>query len=48
MAAVYGREVQTTLDQHPEGSVSQMNAARYTVTYEARIIKSLLLQIVKD
>lgn len=41
---VYGREVQTTLE-HPVGP--QVNSARFTVTYEARVIKSLLLQIMR-
>nr|CAG4647748.1 EOG090X0302 [Moina brachiata] len=42
----YGREVQTTLE-NPTSVSSQMNTARFTVTYEARVIKSLLLQIMR-
>nr|CAG4650016.1 EOG090X0302 [Sida crystallina] len=43
----YGREVQTTLDNPLNGN-SQLNSSRYTVTYEARIIKALMLQIVRN
>nr|CAG4641541.1 EOG090X0302 [Eurycercus lamellatus] len=43
----YGREVQTILE-NPTTVNAQVNTARFTVTYEARIIKSLLLQIMRN
>nr|CAG4636855.1 EOG090X0302 [Ceriodaphnia reticulata] len=43
----YGREVQTILE-NPTSVNAQVNSARFTVTYEARIIKSLLLQIMRN
>ena len=43
----YGREVQTTLD-NPLAGAQQLSGARYTVTYEARVIKALLLQIMRN
>ncbi len=44
---VYGREVQTILE-NPTAVNSHVSSARFTVTYEARIIKCLLLQIIRN
>jgi hypothetical protein len=44
---VYGREVQTVLE-NPLAINAKVNTGRYTVTYEARIIKALLLQIIRS
>lgn len=44
----YGREVQTTLDNPLQAASRQANSSRYTVIYEARVIKALLLQVVRN
>ena len=44
---VYGREVQTILE-NPNAVNSHVSSVRFTVTYEARIIKCLLLQIIRN
>jgi len=43
----YGREVQTILESPPTVD-GQINSGRFTVTFEARIIKALLLQIMRN
>nr|CAG4643078.1 EOG090X0302 [Ilyocryptus agilis] len=43
----HGKEVQTILE-NPSTVNAHVNGARFTVTYEARIIKSLLLQIIRN
>ncbi|KAK4025995.1 hypothetical protein OUZ56_015024 [Daphnia magna] len=43
----YGREVQTILE-NPTAVNLNVSSARFTVTYEARIIKCLLLQIIRN
>ena len=44
---VYGREVQTILESPPTAE-RHINSGRFTVTFEARIIKGLLLQIMRN